>query len=183
MFINDVVNYSAFTEKASPVMGNPKRYATYFPSKASFEAKQRLDASDNDSTWEYSAPVAPPSRSSSSTTASCDTASSTPAQEIVIRYRAGAPSSPSETRSSSPSQYSEEDEDSWDIVPAAELFDSEYVAVAPEQDIKARYRQSRHDALLNTVCQFLSGVSSRVITSCLVPGSYRRCPGIRFETE
>ena len=47
----------------------------------------------------------------------------------------------------------------------------EYVPVKPDHDIKARYRQSRYDALLNTVCRFLSGVSSRVLTLVSVSGS------------
>lgn len=160
LLMKDVVNYSFFTEKPSPVMGNPKRYATYFPSKASIEAEQQHDASDNDSTWEFCPPVSPPSRSSSSD--SCHTSGSTPAQEIVIRYRAGISLDLSDARSSSPSQYSEPDHS--EISSLAQPSDFEYDPVAPEQGVKARYRQSRHDALLDTVCGFLSGVSSRVIT-------------------
>lgn len=155
--VNDAVNYSVFSEKASHVMGNPKRYATYFPSKASIEAQHR-DASDNGSTWEFSAPVSPPSRSSSATSG-C-TSGSTPAQEIVIRYRSGLSLDLSDTRSSSPSQYSEPD--SWEMT-STEPSDVELVVLPPDQDMKARYRQSRHDALLDKVCLFLSSVSSRII--------------------
>lgn len=143
---NNTVNYSLFTEKPScVVMGNPKRYATYFPSKASIDA-----ASDGDSTWEFTAPISPSFRSFSST--SC-TSASTPAQEIVIRYRSGMSQ---ETRSTSPSQYSEP-EDSWEMTasPTA-LSHLEHAPVTLDRDLKARYRQSRYDALLNTVCRFLS---------------------------
>jgi hypothetical protein len=128
-------------------MGNPKRYATYFPSKASIEAEQQHDSSDDDSTWEFCSPVSHSSRSSSSTSLSC-TSATTPAQDIIIRYRSGMSL---ETRSSSPSQYSEQD--SWEVTSTA-LSHLEYVPVTPDQGIKARYRQSRYDALLNTVCQF-----------------------------
>ena len=139
----DTVNHPLFTEKPSHKMGNPKRYATYFPSKASIEAELLGDASDNDSTWEFSAPVSPPSRSSS-----CTTSGSTPAQEIVIRYRSGI----SDPRWSSPSEYSEPD--SWEMTPPPAPSHLEYVPVTPDQGIKARYRQSRYEALLNTVCQY-----------------------------
>jgi hypothetical protein len=144
VLMNDTVKSTLFTGKPSCVMGNPKRYATYFPSKASIEAEH--DASDGDSTWEFSAPVSHSCRSSSST--SC-TSTSTPAQEIIIHYRSGMSL---ETRSSSPSQYSETD--SWEMESPTALSHSEYVT--PDRDIKARYRQSRYDALLNTVCQFFS---------------------------
>ena len=147
---NNTVNYSLFTEKPSYVMGNPKRYATYFPSKASIDA-----ASDDDSTWEFKAPISPSFRSFSNT--SC-TSASTPAQEIVIRYRSGMSQ---ETRSSSPSQYSEPD--NWEMTSPTALSHLEHAPVTPDRDLKARYRQSRYDALLNTVCRFLSGVSSRSI--------------------
>lgn len=140
----DTVTYPVFTEKPPHVMGNSKRYATYFPSQASIEAELLGDASsDNDSTWEFSAPVSPPSRSSSNT--SCTTSGSTPAQDIVIRYRSGISR---DTRWSSPSQYSEPD--SWEMTPPAAPARLEYVPVTPDQGIKARYRQSRYDALLNT---------------------------------
>ena len=144
LLMNDTVNYSLFTEKLLYIMGNPKRHATYFPSRVSIEAEQQHDASDDDSIRDFCAPVSHSSRSSSST--SC-TSTSTPAQEIVLRYRSGMSLG---TRCSSPSQYSEPD--SWEMTSPA-LSHLEYVPVTPDQDIKARYRQSRYDALLNTVCQ------------------------------
>ena len=153
----DTMNYPLFAEKHSHVLSNPKRYATYFPSKASIEAEQKHDASDDDSTWEFSAPLS--SRSSSNT--SC-TSGSTPAQEIVIRYRSGMSFG---TRSSSPSQYSEPD--SWEMTSLAPQSHMEHVPDTPDQGIKARYRQSRYDALLNTVCQSLFRVSSRVFNFCI----------------
>ena len=163
------VNYPLlFTKKPSPhVMANPnpKRYATYFPSKASIEAGQQHDASEEDgdddeySTWEFNAPTSHSSRSSSST--NC-TSVCTPAQEIIFRYRSGI-----DSRSSSPSRYSEEP-DCWEMEMASPtaLSHSEYVPDKPDQGMKARYRQSRYDALQNTVCQNFSfslslcGVSS-----------------------
>ncbi|KAF8808631.1 hypothetical protein BYT27DRAFT_6542902 [Phlegmacium glaucopus] len=159
LLVNDAMNYSLFTEKVSRVMGNPKRYGIYFPSKASIieaEQQQQHDASDNDSTWEFCSPVSLPSPSSSHT--SCRTSSSTPAQEIVIRYRAGISLGPSDSRSSAPSQYSEPDH--LDNSSLASLSDSEYAPVAPEEDIKAKYRQSRQDALLNTYEEAAAVVAS-----------------------
>ena len=149
----DTVNNSIFNEKLSHVMGNPKRYATYFPSRASIEKLQQDESDDDDdddsSTWEFNAPISDSSRSSSST--SC-TSVNTPAQEIIIRYRSGMTV---DTRSTSPSQYSEPD--SWGLASPTRLSSHfEYLPVTPDQDIKARYRQSRYDALLDTVCRFLS---------------------------
>ena len=146
VLMNDTATYSLLTEKISHVMGNPKRYATYFPSKASIEAEQQHDESDDDSsTWEFRAPLSPSSRSSSST--SC-TSVCTPAQEIIIRYRSGLSL---ETRCSSPSLYSEPD--SWELASPTAL---EHAPVTHDQGIKARYRQSRYDALRDTVCRFHS---------------------------
>lgn len=159
-FINDAVIYSLLTEKLSRVVDNhPKRYAIYFPSKTSIEAEQQHDASDEGSTWEFNASIVPPSVGSSST--SCRTSGSTPAQEIVIRYRSGISFGLTDTGSSSPSQYSEPD--SWEMTSSPEPSNLEHAQVAPDQNMRARYRQSRYDALLTTVCQFLSGVSSRVV--------------------
>ena len=151
--MNDTANnYYLFLEKPSCIMGNPKRYAIYFPSKASIEAEKLHGESDDDSTWEFCAPISPSSRSSSTTSAPC-----TPAQEIIIRYRSGMSL---ETRSTSPSLYSEPD--CWEMSSPTALSHLEHVPVTPDEDIKARYRQSHYDALQNTVCQILSGVSSRI---------------------
>jgi len=161
--LHDLTNdYALFIEKLSHVMGNPKRYATYFPSKTSIEAEQQHDASDDDSTWEFNVPVLHSSRSSSST--SC-TSTSTPAH-----YRSGMSH---ETRCSSPSQYSEPD--SWEITSPTPLSELEYVPVTPDQDIKVRYRQSRYDALLNTYQEALgvaraAGQRQNVKVLCNRPG-------------
>ncbi|KAG6895877.1 hypothetical protein C0992_011837 [Termitomyces sp. T32_za158] len=64
-----------------------KRYATYFPSWASFDAE--WNAADDESTWEFLAPMS--SMASDSSTDSCSSASTTVAQEIATRYRAGMP--------------------------------------------------------------------------------------------
>jgi hypothetical protein len=166
--MDDTVNYSLFIEKFSHVTGNPKRYATYFPSKASIQTEQQHDApDDDDSTWEFSAPISRSSRSSSST--SC-TSTCTPAQDVISRYRSGMSL---DTRSTSPSLYSEPD--SWEMTPPS--------SPTPDQGIKARYRQSRYDALQNTVCQFLSGVSGQVLTLVLVSGSSWCCPSSWSKTK
>jgi hypothetical protein len=178
LLIHDAVKYALSTEKHSHVMGNPKRYATYFPSEASLEAEQEHDASDNDSTWEFSAPLSPP-RTPSGT--SCNTSNSSPAQDIAIRYRAGISFGFSNTvRSSSPPHHSEPD--SWEIASRAKPSDLGHVQAALDQDIKAAYRQSRHEALLKTVCLSLSGVSSRNNNSLLVSGSCRYCAFSRCGT-
>lgn len=175
--MDDTVNYSLFIEKFSHVVCNPKRYATYFSSKASIQAEQQHDASDDDSTWEFSASISHSSRSSSST--GC-TSACTPAQEIIFRYRSGMSI---ETRSSSPSQYSDSESDSWEMSSPTALSHSEYLPVTPDQGIKARYRQSRYDALQNTVCLLLSGVSTCVLTLVLVSGGSWCCPSSWSKTK
>jgi hypothetical protein len=125
-----------------------KRFGTYFPSKLSFNTKWNF-ADDDLSTWEFCAPVAPSSRSSSSSTSG--TASSTPAQEIIIRYRAGLSLDSLVTRSSSPA--SDSPADSGEIASLANAspsFDGPSVVEA-EKDLKATYRQSRLEALEDTV--------------------------------
>lgn len=155
---DDTVTYSLFIEKFSHVMSSPKRYATYFPSaKASIQTEhQQHDASDDDdnddSTWKSSPPTSRSSQSSSST--SC-TSACTPAQDIIFRYRSGISL---DTRSTSPSLYSEPD--NWEMASPTAMSHLEYGTCTPDQGMKARYRQSRYDALQNTVCHFLSGVSS-----------------------
>ena len=84
-----------------------------------------------------------PLSSSTSCTSAC-----TPAQEIIFRYRSGMSF---ETRSSSFSQCPEPD--SWETSSTA----PSHLPVMSGQGIKARYRQSRYDVLLNNDCQFLSG--------------------------
>ncbi|KAG6832651.1 hypothetical protein H0H87_001024 [Tephrocybe sp. NHM501043] len=64
-----------------------KRHAIYVPSKACFDENWNID--DDESTWEFSAPMASMARSSSTDT--CSSMSSSAAQDIVYRYRAGLP--------------------------------------------------------------------------------------------
>ncbi|KDR68587.1 hypothetical protein GALMADRAFT_231235 [Galerina marginata CBS 339.88] len=147
---------------SSKVRRNPKRYAVYFPTKAIVDA--RTSEIDAYSAWEFSAPLPPHTRSSSY--ASCESSGSTPAQEIAIRYRA-AQSFESETRSSSPSLYSEPD--SWDEASLDALF------VAHDRNLKAVYRESRNEALKSTFQEAVnvvktSGVSSNDKVVCLRPG-------------
>jgi hypothetical protein len=123
-----------------------KRLATYFPAKASFHTKWNF-ADDDGSTWEFSAPVAHSSRSSSCSTSG--TASSTPAQQIVIRYRAGLPLDSLEKRSLIGSDYSD---DSLELVPLDEDSASfDHVSVVAERELKAVYVQSQYEALEDTV--------------------------------
>lgn len=122
------------------VREDTRRYAVYFPSKASLRAKSI--ETDACSTWTFSASELPRSGSSSNT--SLET---TPAKQIVDSYRALHSLddvSDNTTRSSSPSEYSEND--CWDI---AYLYESSPFSPGT---LKAVYRQSRHEALLTTVC-------------------------------
>ncbi|KAF8150100.1 hypothetical protein B0H34DRAFT_732424 [Crassisporium funariophilum] len=173
--MEDVVHYTLLNggaaEKALPINGKAKRYGAYFPSKGSFDAKY-CAPSEYESTWEYSAPRSTPSRSSSTT--SCNTSGSTPAQEIAILYRARmSMDQGSSTRSSSPSQYSQAG--SWEIMSRDDASELEYVPIASQKDIKAAYRQSRSDALLDTYQEAMDvinayslGPNSKVV--CQRPG-------------
>jgi len=125
---------------------NTKRFATYFPSKVSFNTKWNF-ADDDESTWEFSAPVARSSRSSSCGTN--DTAFSSPAQEIVIRYRAGMPLNSVESPLSSASDTSPGDTWKTTLLDGASI--SFGYTPAAEKDLKAVYRQSQLDALENSV--------------------------------
>jgi hypothetical protein len=150
--VEEMVNSSLDAHPVQPVQrrrvinchDNSKRLATYFPSKVSFNTKWNFAADDDESTWEFSAPVAPSSRSSSCNTSG--SASSTPAQEIIIRYRAGLSLDSLETRSSSPSDCSD---NSWEITPLDAAIDN--ASDVAEKDLKAVYRQSQLDALEETV--------------------------------
>ena len=118
---------------------DPRRYAIYFGSKASFEELETV--ADAGSTWEFTAPIA--SLSSSSSESSCAEhvdGRMTPAQQIVVRYRSrSSQSSGHESGYSSPSVYSEPD--SWYTAALDE----------PSKDLKAVYRESRYQALQDTV--------------------------------
>lgn len=114
---------------------DPRRYAIYFGSKASLEELESV--TDAGSTWEFSAPINSLTRSSSNSSYDAD-GRMTPAQQIVIRYRTSH-SSGHETQYSSPSIYSEPD--SWATASNG----------GSVRDIKAVYRESRYQALQNTV--------------------------------
>jgi hypothetical protein len=151
--VNEMVRYasgmpppvSQLRKHGLTTFDNTKRHATYFPSKASFNTKWNF-SDDDASTWEFSAPVAPMSRTSSSS--STGTAYSSPAQEIALKYRAGMPLESIHMRSNS--QSSEESDISWETAPLDDSS-SDYVPTVPEKDIKAIYRKSRCDALDDTV--------------------------------
>lgn len=137
-------------QRQSRTMGNPKRFAAYFPSKASLYSKY-LD-SDNESTWEFSASEYPPSRSSSAT--SCSTSGSTPAQEIVIRYRSRNTGDFGASRTSRSPRYSEAT--SADASSSFERqSDFDYVPLALDAEAYAVRRVSRDAALLSTVSTYL----------------------------
>lgn len=154
--VEAMVNYSQDAPPVQPVQrrrvinyhDHSKRLATYFPSKVSFNTKWNFSADDDDeSTWEFSAPVAPSSRSSSCSTSG--TNYSTPAQEIVIRYRANLPLDSPDTRSSTSSASSD---DSWEIAPPEDAnIPLDYASVVAERDLKAVHRRSRLAALEETV--------------------------------
>lgn len=128
-----------------------KRHATYFPSKASFNTKWNF-SDDDASTWEFSAPVAPMSRSSSSSGSSNGTESSSPAKEIALKYRAGISLDFVHRRSNSES--SDDSKASWETAPLDDSS-SDYAPIVPEKDeIKAVYRRSRYEALDGTVSPY-----------------------------
>ncbi|KAF9463923.1 hypothetical protein BDZ94DRAFT_1321476 [Collybia nuda] len=126
-----------------------KRHGTYFPSKASFHTKWNF-SDDDASTWEFSAPVAPTSRgsSSSSSDGSESTAYGSPAQEIALKYRAGMSLDFVHKRSGSES--SVDSGVAWETAPLDDSS-SDYAPIVSEEDeIKAIYRRSRFEALDDT---------------------------------
>jgi hypothetical protein len=155
--VEEMVNHSQDAPPVQPVQrrrvinrhDHSKRLATYFPSKVSFNTKWNFTADDDESTWEFSAPVAPSSRSSSCSTSG--TGHSTPAQDIVIRYRANLPLDFLERRTSSSSSDSSDDSDSWELAPSDNADISFDYAVVAEGDLKAVRRKSQLDALEKTV--------------------------------
>ncbi|KAG6910258.1 hypothetical protein DXG01_012069 [Tephrocybe rancida] len=99
-----------------------KRHDTYFPSKASFDNKWNF-SDDDESTWEFSAPVPVRSIARSFSTGTCSSASSSAAQEIALRFRAGMSLDAVLTGSASPSVSSvESNSASWDT-PLDRTFD------------------------------------------------------------
>ncbi|RDB29284.1 hypothetical protein Hypma_014879 [Hypsizygus marmoreus] len=139
----------------SPLYDRSKRYGTYFPSKASFNTKWNF--ADDESTWEFSAPVAPMERSSSTDT--CSSGSSTPAQEIVLRYRAGKSFEAIIRGSSTGSETSVDSDASWETAPDDASMTSEQGPPVPEKDdIKAMHRQSRCDALMDTLAEAMAAM-------------------------
>ncbi|KAF5370450.1 hypothetical protein D9615_009721 [Tricholomella constricta] len=138
-----------------------KRHATYFPSKASFNSKWNF--ADDESTWEFSASMAPIARSDSTDT--CSSSSSSPAQDIVLRYRVGMPLQAVLSGSSSVSASSDVTDTSWETAPQAPFTDSSSITcdsassitseqgppVPEKDDLKAINRRSRCEALLDTL--------------------------------
>jgi hypothetical protein len=67
---------------------NAKRHAIYIPQSFFDQARQALiTEADAASTWEFSAPISP----STDISESSSSLPSSPAQELVVRYRAGMP--------------------------------------------------------------------------------------------
>jgi len=125
-----------------------KRYGIYFPAKASFQS--RWNFADDESTWEFSAPVASYPRCDSTNTVS--SSSSTPAQDIVLRYRAGLPPL---LRSSTSSETSSDSGASYRTAPTNGSRSSGKSSPESEEgaalNSKVRHRQSRCDALARAV--------------------------------
>lgn len=67
---------------------NNKRHAIYIPPSFFEKARRAVAEADDASTWEFSAPILPSSPVISEGSSS---AASSPAQEIIIRYRSGMP--------------------------------------------------------------------------------------------
>lgn len=137
-----------FRPNVPHVIRDTRRYAAYFPSQESLCA--RSSETDASSSWAYSAPL-PNSGCSSSTTVEAEPAD-TPAKQIVNRYRAlhcfddisdMTDITNMTTKSSMSSVYSEPD--FW------ETSSLDEPSVHSSENLKAVYRQSRHEALLVTV--------------------------------
>jgi len=89
LFLSRMVHYSRDARQSRAGVVHTRRLQTLVlisPAKASSIERNLPRRRRTASTWRFSAPVAPSSRSSSCCTSG--TGSSTPAQEIVIRYRA-----------------------------------------------------------------------------------------------
>ncbi|KAF8646221.1 hypothetical protein AX16_007362 [Volvariella volvacea WC 439] len=179
-----------------------KRYGRYFPSRMSFEANWGSDVADDDeSTWEFTAPMAPSrsSSSSGSTSSTCYTAFSSPAQEIAFRYRAGMPLDFEDSRSRSSTTVCSEGEDysdcdlSWDATTStsSSLAPSTENSLIPDDDIpyykrelRAIFRQSRHEALQHNWNEAraqwkLSGRKEHESLECHRPGCGNIVPNVR----
>ncbi|KAF9533962.1 hypothetical protein CPB83DRAFT_889747 [Crepidotus variabilis] len=92
---NTLVSYT-IDEKHEHFPTNPKRFGVYIPSAQSLFDDHITDADDDsDSSWAFSAP----NRHSSSSSRSQLSSGSTPAQELVARYRNGQPVLFDETQS------------------------------------------------------------------------------------
>lgn len=137
------------------LMGNPKRYGVYLPSRASLYEK---DISfDSGNVWEYLTPGFTVISGCSSTDTS-ESGESTPAQQIAIRYRAAhAPDLPPSRSDSESTQGSEPD--SWDKCPQNVKFETDETP-PPARDLKAVYRQSRQQALGRTFQEAVDLTSS-----------------------
>ncbi|KAF8896057.1 hypothetical protein BD779DRAFT_1493738 [Infundibulicybe gibba] len=142
--VEDLVRLSLGGQHLSGFKQDTKRYGAYFPSEASLADEWDRESSDVESTWEFPPSLKASHRASSTSTAS--TSCSTPAQEIAIRYRAGMSLDLPDSRCSTPE--TEESEEAFESCPSSPMID-EYAPVAPATaELKAIFRQSRHDALL-----------------------------------
>lgn len=139
-------------------MGNAKRYAIYIPESFFENARRRVIAeADAASTWEFSAAVSPSTSIYSESTSSPP---SSPAQEIVIRYRAGMPLQleGSEPRSNIPVDDPDDDDDDsltfCTPIEGPEGPPGETLMTEIENtEIKLIYRQSCQQGLSKTVSQ------------------------------
>ncbi|KIM40647.1 hypothetical protein M413DRAFT_165682 [Hebeloma cylindrosporum] len=136
-------------------LGNSKRYGVYLPSRASLYEK---DISfDSGNVWEYLTPGFTVD-SEGSSTSSVESSESTPAQQIAIRYRAAHSFDLSASRSSSDSSQDSEP-DSWEQSSQNDMDETDDTHSLPS-DLKAVYRQSRHQALRDTFQEAMDLTSS-----------------------
>ncbi|KAF9444464.1 hypothetical protein P691DRAFT_807330 [Macrolepiota fuliginosa MF-IS2] len=137
--------------------GNIKRHAIYIPESFFERARQAIAEADAASTWEFPATISPSTPTSSESSSS---AASSPAQDIIIRYRAGLPLplDGSETRSNL-SIDDEDDEDDSSLVfytpiegpgDLQQLPIETRVAELENTEVKLIYRQSCHQGLSRT---------------------------------
>lgn len=124
-----------------------RRYAVYFSSRPSLHAK--ASETDAGSTWTFSASELPRSGSSSSSSnTSVEVEGMTPAKQIVDNYRARH-SLDDISENTSQSSYSSEDSETDFSNIASSPFKSSPPSAG---NLKPTFRQSRHEALLATVC-------------------------------
>ncbi|KAG6902264.1 hypothetical protein C0995_002415 [Termitomyces sp. Mi166 len=103
-----------------------KRYATYFPSNASLGTEWAEIVADDESTWEFFAPVSPMARNFRT-----DSCSAVSAQEITSRYCPGMPLKAVLSMSSASVSSEKSDSTSWEAAPGDGSITSEMEVSPP----------------------------------------------------